>query len=101
VFSHANTSLVDYWVESSVLAGDSEIALCWTIAENKPLAIFHKNRAVQIRRSVKLNDLCHVRTDVNPNDVGTRPREVTMSDVGPGSTWETGETWMTMEIESG
>ena len=87
-------------MESSVLAGDSEIALCWITAENKPLAIFHKNRAVQIRRSVELNDLYHVRTDVNPNDVGTRPSKVTMSDVGPGSTWKTGETLMTMVIES-
>ena len=25
------------WVESSLLAGDSEIALCWTTSENKPL----------------------------------------------------------------
>jgi hypothetical protein len=38
-------------LESSVLAGDSEIALCWTTAENKPHAFFHKNRAVQIRRA--------------------------------------------------
>ena len=88
------------WVESSVLAGDSEIALCWTTAENKPLSIFHKNRAVQIRRSVQLDELFHVRTDVNPSDVGTRPDKVTMSDVGPGSPWESGEAWMTMEIEA-
>ena len=87
------------WVESSVLAGDSEIALCWTTAENKPLSIFHKNRAVQIRRSVNLEDLYHVRTDVNPSDLGTRPSKVTLSDVGPGSRWEAGEDWMKLEIE--
>jgi hypothetical protein len=40
--------------------------MMWALAENKPLAIFHKNRAVQIRRSVELNDLYYVRTDVNP-----------------------------------
>ena len=35
------------------------------------------------------------KTDVNPNDVGTRPSKVTISD-----TWETGKAWRTMEIES-
>ena len=69
-----------------MLAGDSEIALCWTTAENKPLAIFHKNRAVQIRRSVNLEDLYHVRTDVNHSDLGTRPSKVTLADVG--LTWQ-------------
>ena len=37
---------------------------------------------------------------MNPSDVGTRPDKVTMSDVGPGSPWESGEVWMTMEMEA-
>ena len=86
-------------VERSIVAGDSEIALCWTTAMNKPLAVFHRNRAVQIRRSVELEDLFHVRTDVNPSDVGTRPDKVTLADVGPGSRWENGDLWMTMDLE--
>ena len=80
------------WVESSLLAGDSEIALCWTTSENKPLGIFHRNRVNQIKRSVEAKDLYHVRTDVNPSDIGTRPSKVTMSDVGPGSRWECGDS---------
>ena len=73
------------WVESSLVVGDSEIALCWTITETKPLAIYHRNRSIQIRRSVNLDDLYHFRTEYNPSDCGTRPEEVTLSDIGPGS----------------
>ena len=89
---------LDDWVEKSILVGDSEIALCWTTAENKPLSIFHKNRAVQIRRSVNLEDLYHVKTDSNPSDIGTRPEKVTVQDVGPGSRWENGDEWMTLDL---
>ena len=87
------------WIESSILVGDSEIALCWTTADNKPLSIFHRNRAVQIRRSVSMDELYHVKTEANPADIGTRPDKVTISDVGPGSKWEEGETWMLMDVE--
>ena len=86
------------WVQSSILCGDSYIALCWTTAESKPLAIFHRNRAIQIRRSVEKQDLYHVRTDANPSDIGTRPEKVTIADVGPGSVWENGVEWMTMDM---
>ena len=87
------------WVESSILAGDSEIALCWTTAERKPLGIFHRNRVNQIKRSVDTKDLYHVKTDSNPSDVGTRPSKVTLADVGPDSRWECGDQWMTMDID--
>ena len=47
-----------------------------------------------------LKDLFHVRTDANHSDIGTRQEKVTVSDVGPGSRWEMGEAWMTMEVEA-
>jgi hypothetical protein len=87
------------WVSSSILVGDSTVALCWITTENKPLAIFQRNRAVQVRRSMDLNDIYHVKTDSNPSDVGTRPEKVTLEDVGPGSRWEEGDPWMRLEIE--
>ena len=37
------------WIKEKIVASDSTIALSWTTAEMKPLAIFHKNRVVQIR----------------------------------------------------
>ena len=62
------------WVTTSIVAGDSEIALCWATTENKPMAIYHRNRALQIRRSMDLQNLYHVKTEYNPSDVVTRPR---------------------------
>ena len=87
------------WIESSIVVADSEIALCWTITETKPLSIYHRNRSIQIRRSVNLDELYHVKTEFNPSDCGTRPSSVSLSDIGPGSKWEEGEQWMTMDTE--
>ena len=87
------------WVVSSILVGDSEVALCWVTAENKPLAMFQRNRAIQVRRSMELTDIYHVKTECNPSDVGTRPDKVKVSDVGPGSRWEEGDPWMRLDIE--
>ena len=81
---------LDGWISETILGCDSTIALCWTTSEMKPLAIYHKNRVIQIRRGTDLKDLYHVRTDVNPADVGTRPEKVSVSDVGPGSVWQEG-----------
>ena len=39
---------LDEWVDSSILVGDSNIALCWTTAEHKRLSMFHRNRVIQI-----------------------------------------------------
>ena len=86
-------------MNSSVVVADSEIALCWAITETKPLAIYHRNRSIQIRRAISLEDLYHVKTEFNPSDCGTRPANVTLEDVGPGSKWEEGESWMTMDIQ--
>ena len=56
---------LDGWIKEKVVAGDSTIALSWTMAEMKPLAIFHKNRVIQIRRGTNLEDLYHVGTHFN------------------------------------
>ena len=84
----------------SVVAGDSIIALCWATTENKPMAIFHRNRALQIRSSLNLEDLYHVRTHCNPSDVGTRPAKVTMKDIGPDSRSEQGDPWMRLPLDA-
>ena len=87
------------WVSMSIVAGDSEIALCWATTENKPMAIYHRNRALQIRNSMDLQNLYHVRTESNPSDIGTRPYKVTLKDVGPDSRWEQGDNWMRLPLE--
>ena len=87
------------WVLVSIVAGDSEIALCWATTENKPMAIYHRNRALQIRSSMDLKDLYHVKTEFNTSDIGTRPSKVTLRDVGPDSRWEQGDDWMKLPLE--
>ena len=74
------------------------IALSWRMSETKPLAMFHKNRVVQIRRGTELDQLYHVRTEVNSADVGTRPDKLKVQDVGPGSVWQEGYPWMRMDM---
>ena len=88
------------WVSSFIVAGDSVIAICWATTKNKPMAIFHRNRALQIRSSLNLDDLYHVRTDCNPSDIGTRANKVTLKDIGPYSRWEQGDPWMCLPLET-
>ena len=87
------------WVASDIVFGDSRIALCWTIAENRRLGIFHKTRVLQIKRGTQLDKLYHVRTDHNPCDTGTRPEKITLNSVGPESRWELGSEWMRTGLE--
>ena len=86
------------WVDKHIIFGDSVIALCWITSEKLRLSLFHRNRVLQVRRGTELEDLYHVRTDQNPADCGTRPSKVKLTDVGPNSKWEIGESWMTLDI---
>jgi hypothetical protein len=89
---------LDDWVVSKIMCTDSTIALHWVMAENKPLAMFHKNRVLQIRRGTETEMIYHVRTEVNCSDVGTRPDLVTVEDVQPGSVFQQGHDWMRMDV---
>ena len=86
------------WIELDILAGDSEIALHWTISDSRRLGEWHRNRVIQIRRSVDLSNLYYVGTDHNVADIGTRAEKVTIEDVGPDSRYENGDPWMRMEL---
>ena len=92
-------SLTD-WVDYSILAGDSEIALHWTISDTRKLSEWHRNRVIQIRRSTDLSDLYYVSTVHNVADVGTRAEKITLNDIGPDSRYENGDPWMKMEVEA-
>ena len=48
------------WVDSSIVVGDSLIALCWVIGEHSRLSMYHKNRVIQIRRGTEREQLYHV-----------------------------------------
>ena len=86
------------WVETSILFGDSMIALCWLMSEKLRLSLFHRNRVLQTRRGTELDDIYHVGTEFNPADCGTRPSKVKLSDIGPDSRWENGDQWMKLDI---
>ena len=53
------------WVVEYIVVGGSVIALCWTSTEKKSLAMFHRNRVIQIRRGTDLDKLYHVITSEN------------------------------------
>ena len=63
------------------------------------LALFHKNRVIQIRRGTRLDQLYHMRTTVNSADLGTRSDKLKILNVGPGSVWQEGYPWMKMDID--
>ena len=90
---------LEKWVKSYIAIGDSTISLCWVISEKKRLSLYHRNRTVQIRRGINIENLYHVVSEENPADCGTRPSHVTMDQVGPNSNWERGLGWMKEEID--
>ena len=73
------------WDVSYIQAADSTIALSWITSEQLRLSEFHRNRVVQIRRAVEIENIYHVRTELNVADCGTRPDKVKVEDVMAGS----------------
>ena len=86
------------WVHTSIVAGDSEIALKWTTYDSRKLGMWVRNRVIQIRRGTDFSDLYYVSTQNNVADVGTRSEKVSVQDVGPESRYETGDDWMRLEF---
>ena len=86
------------WVEDSIVAGDSEIALKWTTYDSRKLGLWVRNRVIQIRRNSDLEALYYVGTDHNVADVGTRPEKITIEDIGPDSRYENGDRWMNLDL---
>ena len=60
---------MDDWVVSKIIC--CTIILSWTMAEMKPLVMFHKNRVFPIRRGTPTEALYRVRTSVFAADIGT------------------------------
>ena len=85
---------LENWVEDYAICGDSTIALQWVKSDKLKLSLFHRNRVVQIRRTVDLDKMFHVITSENLADLPTRPDRVGIEDADPSSPWHTGLTWM-------
>eukprot|EP00092_Neocalanus_flemingeri_P018101 GFUD01019591.1.p1 GENE.GFUD01019591.1~~GFUD01019591.1.p1 ORF type:complete len:2548 (-),score=673.50 GFUD01019591.1:927-8570(-) len=91
--------ILSHWVDTFLLAGDAQIPLFWVLSEKKRLGLWHRTRAAQVRRGTPLENIYHVRTEENVADGPTRPDKLKLSDLGPGSVWETGLPWMAKDME--
>ena len=91
---------LDDWVETYIAAGDSEIALAWTIYEKCKLHVFHRMRVSNIRNKLKMENLFHVDGKENISDLGTRPDLLTVEQLSSGSEWLSGKPWMKEPIET-
>ena len=90
---------LDGWVEIIYLGSDSEIALMWTSYEHLKLEVFQRNRAINTRMKVDLNNLFHIAGPELPADCGTRPDLLKARDIGPNSDWILGKPWMKLNLE--
>ena len=93
------------WVEEILVAGDSEIALCWTAYESVKLNLYNRVRVINITSKISLENLFHVKGSENPADIGTRLKGIKAEDIYPGSDYLCGKPWMRLSknkaIETG
>ena len=81
-------------VESMTFVTDSTVSLYWINSDHRPLQTFVRNCSIEIARLTSLDDWYHVRSEINPADLGTRPADE--PDLGAESVWMTGYSWMTL-----
>ena len=86
--------MLEEWVEEILIAGDSEIALCWASYETVKLNQYNRVRVVNITSKISLDNLFHIKGTENPADIGTRMKEVIVEDIQPGSDYLCGKQWM-------
>ena len=79
------------WVEEILVAGDSEIALCWTAYESVKLNLYNRVRVINITSKISLENLFHVKGSENPADIGTRLKGIKAEDTYPGSDYLCGK----------
>ena len=91
--------MLEDWVEEILVAGDSEIALCWSTYETVKLSMYNRVRVVNIVSKLNLQNLFHIKGSENPADIGTRMKSVTAEDVQPGSDYLCGKSWMRLSKE--
>ena len=83
-------------ISRSTYVTDSTVALSWINTDDRPLQVGVRNCVIQICRFTKASQWLHVASELNPADIATRGCSV-VQDIGPGSTWQVGHSWMTLE----
>ena len=74
---------LEKWVTSYLVIG--HISMCRDTSKKKRLYLYYRNRTVQIRRGINIENLFHVLSEKNPADCGTRRSNVRLDHVGPNS----------------
>ena len=72
---------------------DSQVVLHWVGRMRSALKLWVRNRVIEINRLTDASVWRYVESRNMPADIGTR-RGVKISDVGPGSDWICGRSWM-------
>ena len=91
--------MLEEWIEEILVAGDSEIVLCWAAYETVKLNQYNRVRVVNITSKLNLDNLYHIKGTENPADIGTRMKLVTAEDVFPNSDYICGKDWMKLSKE--
>ena len=84
-------------VESVKVLTDLSIAIQWCMTIHRPLTSNVWNSVLEIRRLTDLASLCHVCSEFNLVDLGTKPGA--LEDVDPKSTWFFSHQWMKEQPE--
>ena len=92
--------MLEEWVEEILVAGDSEIALCWATYETVKLNQYNRVRVINIISKLDLQNLFHIKGTENPADIGTRMKDVSVEDIQPGSDYLCGKQWMKLSREA-
>ena len=79
--------ILSNWVHTFILAGDAQIPLHWVLSNKLKLGLWHRTQAVQVRRGTPLENIYNMITEANVADIPTRPDQLTLADLGPGSDW--------------
>ena len=87
------------WLDIIHTGSDSEIALMWVQHEHLKLEVFQRNRAINTRMKLDLDQIYHVAGSKMPADVGTRPDLVSKSAISPASSWFQGKPWMRLSVD--
>jgi len=84
-------------LKHSLYLTDSSICLFWINQDERPLEVTVRNCVIDIRRFTSPSQWCHIDTDLNIADLGTRDSSI--SEITWESDWQQGKDWMRLERE--
>ena len=85
-------------ITRACLVGDSLITSFWVAKDSISLATYQRNRVLNIRRLVEIENIFHCRGTENISDIGTK-KEDPLSSILPGSRFNTGPQFLTGGID--